>query len=269
MKKKSVQSIIFAAVVCIHLVFILTLCLKAPLTPSKKQHKPMLVKTIVPTANSIEKKVSFTPISHTSSKLKPSPAVKKPSPPAPPKMSTEKKLPEKKENLNMKKPVSSGHKASVKKIQPLVQPTDPFNTLSPAILRELEESIAKIEDKNDKNRKAKNSDHKKTLLAPSVLQIDSLQDLKEESVIDSSDYASTLTRHLHASLHLPDFGEVKIELTLKQDGTIAKLRILKTESEQNKKYLESVLPQLKLPHLTGSIAKQDEHTFVLNFCNEL
>jgi hypothetical protein len=74
---------------------------------------------------------------------------------------------------------------------------------------------------------------------------------------------------LHSSLHLPDFGAVKIELTLRQDGTVAKLKVLKTESEKNKQYLETHLVRLTFPYLKGAYAKQGEFTFVLNFCNEL
>jgi outer membrane biosynthesis protein TonB len=275
MKKISIRSLIIAAVLSVHVIFVSVLFFQSPFLPSKKQHKPILVKTIFPETSTIADKKASSYISRASTPPQASPstpAVKKPTPsslpkPPQPKAPMEKKLPEKKESPLPKKPV-----AEVKKNRntQLTSPSsDLLPAISPSLLRELEESIAKIEDKSDKNRKAKNPDSKGKLSPPMVLQIDALNGLAQENTDKAEDYASLLAQCLHASLHLPDFGEVKIELTLKQDGRVAKLKVLKTESEQNKKYLESHLPQLKLPHLKGSFAKQDEHTFVLNFCNEL
>jgi len=272
-KKLSVQSIIFVAVLSVHLIFVSVLFFQSPFLPSKKQHKPILVKT-VETSITTEKKVpSYISRASTPPQAGPAtPVVKKPTPsplpkPSQPKAPIEKKQPEKKES-----PLTAKPAAEVKKnrnTQSSFPPLDPVPTISPSLLRELEESIAKIEDKSDKNRKVKNPDAKGKLSTPMVLQIDALNGLVQESSDKAEDYASLLAQCLHASLHLPDFGEVKIELTLKQDGKVAKLKVLKAESEQNKKYLESHLPQLQLPHLNGSFAKQEEHTFVLNFCNEL
>lgn len=277
MKKKfSVQSIIFAAVLSVHLIFVSVLFFQSPFLPSKKQHKPLLVKTILPETTTIAEKKVSSYISRASTPPQAGPAtpvVKKPTPsplpkPPQPKAPIEKKLPEKKESPLTAKPAAEA-KMKIQNTKPPASSSDPLHAISPSLLRELEESIAKIEDKSDKNRKAKNPDAKGKLSTPMVLQIDALNGLAPENSDNAENYASLLAQCLHASLHLPDFGEVKIELTLKQDGKVVKLKVLKTESEQNKKYLESHLPQLKLPHLNGSFAKQEEHTFVLNFCNEL
>ncbi len=69
---------------------------------------------------------------------------------------------------------------------------------------------------------------------------------------------------LHGALHLPDFGEVKIELTL-MDGVVSKVVVLKSESAKNKAYLEKQLPLLKFP------PREDlkSRTLILTFCNEI
>jgi outer membrane biosynthesis protein TonB len=153
----------------------------------------------------------------------------------------------------VKKTKSASPKVPAKPAPPVPAPTRQTPSISPSLLQELEAAFTKIEAKGDK--------HKKVTAPPKILplQIDAAPD-------DSADYVSLLTEHLHAALHLPDFGEVKIELTLQQDGRVAKLKVLKAESEQNKKYLEARLLHMKLPALTG---KKEEHTFTLTFCNQL
>ena len=117
------------------------------------------------------------------------------------------------------------------------------------LLQELEESIAKIDQKRDKLYTGKE------IPQPTrALHIDETE----------ADFVRMLTEHLEQSLHLPDFGEVKIALTLQENGTVIKVVVLKVESEKNRRYLEAHLPLLKFPHL-----KQKQNTFILTFCNEV
>lgn len=223
----------------VHCAFIALILFKAPLRPAKKQ-APIVVKTVV--MQQTEKKIA--PKAPTASRTAKARVPATPPVPAPKKAAASEKKPAPKAT----KPV------------PKIEKTEP--SISPALLRELEESIAKIEEKEDKQKKV----IKKT--APLSLQIDAPEVAAVPSTQIEQDYIAVLTETLHASLHLPEFGEVKIELTLNQDGTVAKLRVLKTESVQNRKYLEAELPRLKFPFFRGSYAKQTAHTFTLTFCNE-
>jgi hypothetical protein len=161
----------------------------------------------------------------------------------------------------------SNRKAPPSSFQPATQPkASAIESISSSLVQELEESIAKIEDHSGKMKKNQKFIGKRAPSRSNPLQIDQL-DFKEEAS-ESNDYVDILVRQLHVSLNLPDFGEVKIELTLRQDGTVAKLKVLNAESQQNRKYLEAKLPQLKFPQLSGFKPEEKEHTFVLNFCNE-
>lgn len=131
----------------------------------------------------------------------------------------------------------------------------PVNSALSSLAKELEKSIAQMEPTSHEKRSA-------PLSKIAKLQIDAPE--KEES-----DYEASLTRYLHTALHLPDFGAVKMQLTVSQDGTITKLLVLKAESEENRKYLEKHIPLLHFPPLQGEYAKDKTHTFVLTFCNEL
>lgn len=268
LNKNPVRSAIIFSVCFVHLVFLSLLLFKSPFIPAKKQHKPILVKTVVvePSRILIAEKKLMPVVSRTSSQSAVSTQAKKAVPAVKPVSKAQPKAPvEKKSATKKENPLVKEQSAKVEKVKSPVVQSPPPPSVSPSLLKELEESIAKIEDKSDKQSLSRKTNPKTTLSIPAPLQIDALPTIE----LESSDYISILTEHLHASLHLPDFGEVKIELTLQQDGTVAKLRVLKAESQQNRKYLESHLPLLKFPHLSGAFAKKNEHTFTLTFCNEL
>ena len=131
------------------------------------------------------------------------------------------------------------------------RPNSALNNLA----KELEKSIAQMQTSSPQKSSA--PVHK-----TARLQIDVNEN-------QESDYVASLTRYLHTALHLPDFGAVKMELTVREDGSIAKLLVLKAESEENRKYLEKHIPLLHFPPLQGEYAKNNRHAFVLTFCNEL
>jgi type II secretory pathway component HofQ len=136
-----------------------------------------------------------------------------------------------------------------KKQQPVVQ-----NSALAALAKELEKNIAHMETGAVQRK-----------FTPAQKGARLQIDLQEES---ANDYVPVLTHFLHTALHLPDFGAVKMQLTVRRDGSVAKLLVLKTESEENRKYLETQIPLLRFPPLQGEYAKSGEHVFVLTFCNE-
>lgn len=84
--------------------------------------------------------------------------------------------------------------------------------------------------------------------------------LFEESSVLS--FEEQLVSYLHEALHLPEMGEVKIELTLQKNGSVEKIVVLHAESLKNKAYLEKNLPLLRFPYL------EKKETLVFTFCNE-
>lgn len=198
----------------------------------KKEKKPLVVKTL--SLSPAPKQFAALPAS------KPAPA--------PLSAPVKKELP----------PVMEKQVQKAKKVPPAVAKKEPKRGKnSQKLLQELEESIAKIEGKDfAKKQRASPS-------TPLSLQIDAKRGKGEEA---TGMYADSLVGQLKQALHLPDFGEVKIQLTLRKDGSLAKIVVLKTESEKNRRYLETHLPHLKFPPLEG---KEKEKTYTLTFCNEL
>ena len=129
--------------------------------------------------------------------------------------------------------------------------------LQKKIVKELEEIVAKIEEVHEK------------ITPPSSLQeiATPLQNTAAVFAINPEEnYQNNLLTYLYEALHLPEQGEVKMQLTIKEDGTLAKIVVLKAESVKNRDYLEKQLPLLRFPYLQDLRVK--EKTFVLTFCNE-
>jgi type IV secretory pathway VirB10-like protein len=120
----------------------------------------------------------------------------------------------------------------------------------PEVWQEVDEPLAKIDAKE--------------YSAPK-LQLDVPQIETSFSVFAGNQtQEESLVGFLHSSLNLPEFGEVTIQLTMKKDGTVARLVVVKAESKKNKAYLEQHLPLLKFP-----LILENEKTFTLTFCNEI
>jgi hypothetical protein len=123
------------------------------------------------------------------------------------------------------------------------------------VWKEIDEALAKIDDKVYSKPQSK-------LDVPKVSgsQIP-FPDFGDES---EGSEEETLASFLQTSLNLPEFGEVKIQMTIKKDGTIARLTVLQAESHKNKAYLEKNLPLLRFPLILDK-----EKTFTFTFCNEI
>ncbi len=136
-------------------------------------------------------------------------------------------------------------------------------SVSSDLVKELEESIAKMENKPAFVSKQSQK------VAPILLKIDAVSEKNGELEAQGTHYIDSLVGHLHRTLSLPEYGQVKIELHLRQDGTVIKVVILSAESEKNKLYLEKNLPHLKFPRFEGSYAAKRDCVFNIVFCNEL
>lgn len=138
------------------------------------------------------------------------------------------------------KPISSAKKpAVIEKKKPL----------KPKVPKETHEPLAKIEEKVYPKPRLKLDIPQLKTPAP-----ENKREIAEESLVS----------FLHSSLNLPEFGEVKIQLTVKKDGTVTRLVVLQAESKKNKAYLEEYLPRLQFP-----LGLDTEKTFTLTFCNEI
>jgi hypothetical protein len=131
---------------------------------------------------------------------------------------------------------------------------------SDKVWKEIDEAFAKIDDKVYSKSQSKLDVPQMEESSPSKTPFPNLREMEKEEGTDEK----ALVSFLHTSLNLPEFGEVKIQLTVKKDGSVARLVVLQAESQKNKAYLEKHLPLLRFPLILDK-----EKTFTFTFCNEI
>lgn len=217
---------------------------------SKMQKKPIVVKTVTLAPAPLHTNTVSAPV-------KQQPSMEK-------KASLQPEVPQPIKKPPTKKPAP---KNTVKK--PAAKPVEKKKVSTPpskvqSLLSSLEESLEKIEQPKVRKKMAETPDlsNKKRRLK--------IDDLDSSSAIGYSDnYQDQLIDLLKEGLDLPDYGEVKLKLTLKKDGTMMELIILESHSQKNRNYLEENLKRVRFPVFPGGMAKENTHTFTITFCNQL
>ncbi len=172
-----------------------------------------------------------------------------------PKKETASKTPVAKASPTKSKPINQKKPAMVEKGKPKKTPKAPDK-----VWKEIDEALAKIDDKVYSKPQSKLDVPQFKGSSPSKVPFPDFGEAENGEGTDED----TLVSFLHTSLNLPEFGEVKIQLTIKKDGSVARLVVLQAESRKNKSYLEKHLPLLRFPLLLDK-----EKTFTLTFCNEI
>lgn len=135
--------------------------------------------------------------------------------------------------------------------------------VSENLRRQLEESVAKIEENNDNFMEKKQNPKIEHRISASL----TLSSLASEAA-DLDARRSRLVQELKSCLHLPDFGEVMVSLVVNSDGSIAEVKILKSSSKKNTDYLEKELKRRIFSFVGGNEKLQEEPWKVtVTFCN--
>lgn len=159
------------------------------------------------------------------------------------------------------KPVNKNISKQKKKIKKTISNSNPSskNFKIPSHLsKQLQESIAKIDQTSDKECLTN------TLRTPKAI---SKLTVEQSNGEDQSDYAETLISHLKKNLTLPEIGEVKVELLIGKMGTLKNYRVISSKSLRNQRHLETELGALHYPIFTGNLISKQECTFVISFSN--
>lgn len=171
-----------------------------------------------------------------------------------------KKMPEKKEAASAAKVdaevIAAQEAAKVKRRQ---------------LLDSAQKSIAKIERTRD-TLGASQGVTKGALAIPrpiESLQIETLTvEMKPDVTPQQAGYHQELASRMKLLLRLPDYGEIKLKLTLERTGHFVKALIVSSESPSNRKYIETTLPTLKYPSFGNHFGSCDQYTFVITLSND-
>lgn len=261
LRQDPTKTLILSFVLIAHLGLVLFAVFSPYPSLHKKKHPSLIVKTVAAKPLATEKKKPHLSLAQRAKTATPPAKKTEPVKKTPPPPSSIKKEVAKPKAEIKKEPAVADKTLSKSKTPPVKKTEQSRAKISDSLLKELEESIAKIDGKPDK------TPTKPKQLIPITLQIDNLIEDASSDQVDVN-YADILVNQLHAFLSLPEYGEVKIQLSLRQDGSVVRLVVLKTQNEKNKRYLESALPRIKFPRFEGAYANKKEYTFILTFCNE-
>lgn len=81
-------------------------------------------------------------------------------------------------------------------------------------------------------------------------------------------YGSELINRLKLMLHLPEYGDVDVELTLAKSGKVIALKILRDENRANRLYIENTMPTLSFPPFGPFFEGESQHTFVIRLTSQ-
>lgn len=135
-----------------------------------------------------------------------------------------------------------------------------------------QERIAKINENKDKLASDKMMSTIPHLLHTITdLEIDSISGIKEEVSLSRYEitYREELASRLKLLLRLPEYGDVKMNLTLDRTGKVSKVTIVNADSTLNRNYIEKILPELSFPSFGIHYASAAEYTFSITLSNEI
>ncbi|MBS0649353.1 MAG: hypothetical protein JSS10_09045 [Verrucomicrobia bacterium] len=126
------------------------------------------------------------------------------------------------------------------------------------VLKEIDEALAKIDEKVYSRPQSKLDVPQIKGSSASQIPFSDFGEMFDEAGTDTD----VLQAFFAETLKLPENGEVRTQLTIKKDGTVAQLVVLEAQSQKNKAYLEKNIPLLKLP-----VHYDKETTIIFTFCN--
>lgn len=248
---------ILKRVFLIHILFVAAVYFISPSTPMKPERVQVKTIRLAPQGGP---KVESTP------KSAPPPPKAEPPPkstPTPPKAESPPKSAPKVESAPKKEKAQPKKKEALKKVEkakPAEQPKKVEATKSKddrkAVLKKVQESVAKME-----SMEATSPQGGKPGLKP-------IERLTFEGFCEEGGYVTDMTMRLKAVLHLPEYGQVRLYLTVLRSGRVDSFEVVDSASRLNKNYLDRALRELALPPFGKWYPQEEKHTFALTLSNE-
>lgn len=92
--------------------------------------------------------------------------------------------------------------------------------------------------------------------------------LASEALSFEAKYEQELVSYLEALFSFPEKGEVKVKLTLKREGNVQHVEILKASSAKNREYVLASLASCSFPAFGTHFQGEAAHSFTLNLTSE-
>lgn len=86
------------------------------------------------------------------------------------------------------------------------------------------------------------------------------------SEIENHELSYLMISYLKEHLNLPEKGAVKVNLIINSEGKVEKAKVIKSESERNKRHILTALNEMSFPFFKGYLKK--EKSFIITFLDE-
>jgi colicin import membrane protein len=133
-----------------------------------------------------------------------------------------------------------------------------------ALLEKASQSLAKIEkiQHNSTKKEVDSIKVESNLKQPSPLS-------EKKEVYGITLYTDEISSRLKLLLKLPEYGSVTVKLTLKRNGEVKEVDIIKTLSDLNADYIKKCLSTIRFPGFGTAFERAEEHTFEIILENEV
>lgn len=81
-------------------------------------------------------------------------------------------------------------------------------------------------------------------------------------------YRDELSQRLKLYLKLPEYGEVKIKMTVDRSGKVIHIKVLSFQSAKNAAFIEQNLPKIKMPPFGDNFKGSSDYDFTIVLSNE-
>lgn len=201
--------------------------------------------------------------------------IKKASPKPPPKPPAAKPVVKKATPKPASKPKPVVKKATPKKTTPPAPPKpDPKVEAAKKKKQELfaraQGTLAKMNKKEAPSSPVASLDQVKIPSHLGSLAVDSLHfdDPSAGLTIRERSYREELASRLKLLLKLPEYGLVKLKLTLSRAGKVIKVDVLSSESALNRSHIQKTLPSLSFPSFGDNFGSESSHTFQITLSSD-
>lgn len=178
-----------------------------------------------------------------------------------------------------KSPPKSASKPAAKKVvapAPKVQSSKPEPKVDAArkrkqeMLAKVQGTLSKIKAKGSNVVAAGSLDKIKLPSSLGELSVDSLrfEESGAELTIRERSYRDELASRLKLLLRFPEYGIVKLKLTLARTGKVKEVEILSSESRENKAHIQKTLPTLLFPPFGDNFGSEASHTFQITLSSD-
>ena len=132
-----------------------------------------------------------------------------------------------------------------------------------SLLEKLQNELSALEKKDNSTVKTEG------LTVPKISSLEVSQLQAADKNDGKAEFRYKIVDFFKSHLKLPEYGEVKIEIKIKEGAYISEVNVISSESLKNQKYLKDILLKTSIPWLNDYLSAGEEVDLIICFTNEI